>query len=233
MSPRRAPTANLEAIGTLTAGLAHEIRNPLNGALLHLRVLERALSSGAVTPDAQRALETIDRELKRLSALVDEFLEFAKARPIHLAATDIQSLCEGARLEVAGEAEAAGVALLLDPPKDALRADVDAERLTSAIVCLARNGIEALAGAGKGGQVVLRWRADGAHLRIDVEDDGPGIGRPDEPIFDVFYSSKSGGTGLGLPIAHRIVTDHGGELSVETVPGATTFRMLLPLRPAQ
>jgi signal transduction histidine kinase len=79
--------------------------------------------------------------------------------------------------------------------------------------------------------VTLRVRRQPRRVTFEVRDDGPGLSSPDAPIFDAFFSTKPRGTGLGLAIAHRIVTDHGGDVSVESRPGYTVFRVQLPLDP--
>jgi signal transduction histidine kinase len=89
------------------------------------------------------------------------------------------------------------------------------------------NAVEAVAGGG--GSVAIRVHREFRTALVDVDDDGPGLAGPEAPIFDAFYSTKAGGTGLGLAVAHRVVTDHGGGVEVETKPGQTRFRFRLPI----
>lgn len=221
----------LAAVGTLAAGLAHEIRNPLNGAQLHVSFLERALKkSPAQNPDALEAVDVVRDEIKRLARLVTDFLDFARPRPLALAETSLRALCERAVPGVTSAAQNAKVVLELDLPATDLVVQGDRERLQQVLLNLLQNAVEAIAqGGGSGGKVTLRARREPRHAVIDVEDDGPGLPSESAPIFDAFFSTKASGTGLGLAIVHRIVSDHGGTIDVESRPGRTRFRLRLPL----
>lgn len=217
----------LAALGTMAAGLAHEIRNPLNAAALQLAVVQRRLAR-AEKPDvdgAQRAAELVASEMTRLAGLVEEFLQFARPRALRLAAADLRVTASEMVTLLAPDAANAGVELTL-ADGDSLFARVDEERLKQVLHNLVRNAIEA---TGRGGHVELRVRPGAEGVLLEVEDDGPGLPSPDAPIFEPFFTTKSGGTGLGLAIAHRIVTDHGGKILVESRPGRTVFALHLPI----
>jgi signal transduction histidine kinase len=218
----------LAAVGTLAAGLAHEIRNPLNGAQLHVSFLERTLKKTAASEDALDAVRVVGDEIKRLAALVTEFLDFARPRPPQLRSTAVRALCERAIALVSQKAADAKVTVTLDFPSRDPTLEVDPAKLEQVLLNLLTNAIEALAG-GTGGRVVLRVRRQPRTVFFEVEDNGPGLPSSDAPIFDPFFSTKPEGTGLGLAITHRIVSDHGGDIVVETAPGATVFRVTLPL----
>lgn len=218
----------LAAVGMLAAGLAHEIRNPLNGAQLHLAFLERALRRGGADADSRDALKVVEEEIKRLSMLVTEFLDFARPNPLRRAPVDLRVLSERALQLAAADAEQAHIALIRDFSPKAIVAEVDAGKLEQVLLNLVRNAIEALAPSG-GGHVKLRVRLKPRWGMIEVEDDGPGLPGNDAPIFDAFFSTKPNGTGLGLAIVHRIVTDHRGTVDFESKPGCTLFRIGLPL----
>ncbi len=218
----------LAAMGTLVAGLAHEIRNPLHGALLHLQVLERAIRGGTAGPDAREARETAQRELTRLSTLLDEFLAFARPRPLHALPVSLRGVLDRVCTAASARAAAAHVTVEVLPASLDVPVRGDAERLGVLFEQLLRNAIEAIAGSGRGSRVTLRLSRGAREALVDVEDDGPGIPQSDTRIFDVFYSTKAEGTGLGLPLAHRIAADHGGRLTYESRPGATSFRVTLP-----
>lgn len=217
----------LAAIGTLAAGLAHEIRNPLNGAQLHLTYLERALRRGDVGPQVFSSIAVVGDEMKRLADLVTEFLEFARPRPLQLETVTVQPLFERVAQLVAAQAEAAAVTLSLDVPPAPLELTADRAKLQQVVLNLAQNAIEALAPGGGGG-LILRARRQPRTVTLEVEDNGPGV-TPGAPIFDAFFSDKPQGTGLGLSITHRIVTDHGGTIDVDSAPGRAVFRVVLPL----
>lgn len=222
----------LAAVGTLAAGLAHEIRNPLNGAILHITFLERGLKrAGVGDPEVLEAVQVVADECKRLSTLVHEFLDFARPRPLNKKLVLAQELCSRAVHLVETDAAVAHVSVRLDLPLSDILLELDAHKIEQVLLNLLRNAIEACAGA-SGGSVVLRARRLPRALVLEVEDDGPGLSDPKAPIFDIFYSTKPQGTGLGLAIVHRIVTDHEGTIDVESRPGKTIFRITLPIRRA-
>jgi PAS domain S-box-containing protein len=225
---RRLLSDKLAAVGTLAAGLAHEIRNPLNGAKLHLSFLERSLNSAGGDAEALEAVHVVADEIKRLANLVTEFLEFAGPKPLVRQPVSIGGLCDRVVQVTANQAESVGVVVTADHPGQDIVLDADGPKLEQVLLNLVQNAIEALSPSGAG-HVVLRARRHPRRVQIEVEDDGPGLSTPEAPIFDAFYSTKPSGTGLGLPIAHRIVTDHGGSIAVDSRPGRTIFRVVLPL----
>ncbi len=218
----------LAAVGTLAAGLAHEIRNPLNGAQLHVSYLERSLRRTGERPELMEAVSVVGDEIKRLATLVTEFLEFARPQPMTRRPISVRALSDRALQLVQAPSAAANVTLRSDLPTEDETMQGDADRLQQVLLNLLNNAVEALID-GHGTTVWLRVRRRPRHIVFEVEDDGPGIVRPDAPIFDAFFSTKPSGTGLGLAITHRIVTDHGGTVDVESRPGRTTFRVILPV----
>ncbi|HEY0466394.1 MAG TPA: protoglobin domain-containing protein, partial [Polyangiaceae bacterium] len=231
MEERTRQAEKLAAIGTLAAGLAHEIRNPLNGAQLHLSFLERAIKKQASQQDMLEATRVVGDEITRLANLVAEFLDFARPKPLQRKAVSLQRLCEHARSLVQPQAESVGVLLSCDLPSVELELEADQAKFTQVLLNLLQNAVESTGSSG-GGSVILRVRRAPRTVTIEVEDDGPGLQTPDAPIFDAFFSTKEGGTGLGLAITHRIVTDHGGSIDVSSKSGKTTFRVSLPLTDA-
>jgi signal transduction histidine kinase len=215
----------LAAIGTLAAGLAHEIRNPLNGAQLHVTYLDLALRDINAGADLLDTVHIVRDEIRRLGGLVSEFLDFARPRPLQLKQVVIQSVLERTVQMVTAQAQARDVTLTVDAPAADIELQADRAKLEQVLLNLTQNAVDALDG---GGQVVLRVRRQPRTVTLEIEDDGPGI-PPGTPIFDAFFSTKSHGTGLGLSITHRIVTDHGGSIDVESAPGRTLFRVVLPI----
>ncbi|RYZ02423.1 MAG: PAS domain S-box protein [Myxococcales bacterium] len=214
----------LAAIGTLAAGLAHEIRNPLNGAQLHVSFLERAIKRNQTEQEMLEATRVVSDEIKRLANLVTEFLDFARPRPPELRPTSLVKAMEHACALVEPAALSAHVEVTCDVPSSDVEFQADSSKLTQVLLNLLKNAVEA-----GGSAVRLRGRRGPRHVFIDVEDDGPGLPTADAPIFDAFYSTKEGGTGLGLAITHRIVTDHRGTIDVSSRPGKTNFHIALPL----
>jgi PAS domain S-box-containing protein len=226
MGMRMRRSERLAALGTMAAGLAHEIRNPLNAAHLQLTLLQRRIDRNGASdiPAVQEAARLVADELGRLTGLVREFLQFAKPQPLRLAQGDLRATVEEVVGLLSPEAQAAGVELsLAEGPR--VNAALDDERMKQVLHNLVRNAVEAV---GTGGHVRLRLETIDGEAHLFVEDDGPGLPSPDAPIFEPFFTTKQGGTGLGLAIVHRIVTDHGGRISVESRPGRTVFEVSLP-----
>jgi len=216
----------LAAMGTLAAGLAHEVRNPLNAALLQLTVLRRRLERPDCQPETlQPVAALVEQELQRLDRLVDDFIAFAQPRPLALRRTDVSSLCRTIAATLAPDAGAARVRLQLEIPDGVPVLEADPEGLQHVLLNLARNALEAMPG---GGTLTLRVRPGADQVDIDVADTGPGFPEG-APVFDAFFTTKANGTGLGLSIVHRIVTDHEGTVRVRSRPGDTCFTVSLPV----
>ncbi len=221
---RRAKT--LASLGTLAAGLAHEIRNPLNAAQLQLMLVERAIVKAGESVDSRalRSSGLVKAELTRLAGLVEDFLAFARPNQLRITSTDVGMLCEGVAQLQEEDAKSASCTLRAEVGPG-LIARVDGERLKQVIINLLRNAIEATPA---GGIVELRCQRIGQHLSIEVIDDGPGVPEGID-IFEPFATSKDAGTGLGLPIVDRIVADHGGSIAVTRREDRTVFTVDLPV----
>ena len=218
----------LAAVGTLAAGLAHEIRNPLNGAQLHLQFLQRALAKTKPEPELVEAVTVVADEIKRLAQLVTEFLDFARPNALVKKRVTVQAIIGRVLDLTRAGASAAGIAMTVDTPPQDLVIVADANKLEQVLLNIVQNAIDAVAPAGSG-NIVVRARRHPRHVLVEVEDDGPGLPSPDAPVFDAFFSTKPTGTGLGLAITHRIVTDHGGTVDVSSRPGQTSFRFTIPV----
>ena len=228
---RRAQRAEkLAAVGTLAAGLSHEIKNPLNAAALQLTVLERRLKRiPNLPPDTFEPLGLVQSEIKRLASFLDEFLQFARPRELARASIDIAHLI----LEVVDflQPQASASQLVLDvetPPLPSLPADEP--KLRQALVNLVLNAIQATPA---GGTVRIVTGREDDDLCICVDDSGPGVpAAVRNRIFEPFFTTKDAGTGLGLPLVHAIVQQHGGTIALETSPaGGARFHLRLPLSP--
>jgi signal transduction histidine kinase len=220
----------LAAVGTLAAGLAHEVRNPLNSALLQLQVLKRRVEKGQRDPSALfPVIEIVGGEIQRLDRLVSDFLAFARPRPLELRPLDPRAFVRSMADLIRPEAAERGIQVVTELADGAELLDADQEGLRQVILNLVRNALEAM---GSSGTLLLGTEGpDGeGHLTLIVQDSGPGF--PEEaPIFDAFYTSKEGGTGLGLAIVHRLVSEHGGTIRVASAPGRTRFELRFPSRP--
>jgi signal transduction histidine kinase len=223
---RRAQMAEkLAAVGTMTAGLSHEIRNPLNAAALQLSVLERRIARLArdAQPPLLEPLTVVKDEIRRLDHILEDFLQFARPREFVARAVDVGAVVTRVLDLLGGEAERRGIRLERDlepvPPVAG-----DEERLRQVLVNLGLNALEAVREGGLV-RVACRIAEAGAledhepSVEIVVDDDGSGV--PPEArdrIFEPFFTTKAKGSGLGLSIVHAIVTQHGGRIRVEDSP---------------
>lgn len=226
---RRAQMAEkLATVGTLTAGLSHEIRNPLNAALLQLSVLERRLDKLPVDSRAPclEPLGLVKDEIRRLDHILEDFLQFARPRELHTHPVEVVPLVGRVADLLEGEAQQRSIRLERKLAKVPMVAG-DEGRLRQVIMNLALNALDA---AGPGGAITLSTSLVEGEVELAVDDTGPGV--PPEKrdrIFEPFFTTKPSGTGLGLSIVHSIVTQHGGTLAVETAPsGGARFRIRFP-----
>jgi signal transduction histidine kinase len=213
------------AIQTLSAGLAHEVRNPLNAAKLQLELLERRLRRDGDDPKLVEPVELVGHELERVTRMLNEFLAFARPSAPVLGDHDIAAIVRDVAAAEQANARARDVELVADCSPRVVQ--VDRHKLHQILLSLVRNALDA---APAGGHVRVTATGDAAQLRFTVEDDGAGI--PDairHRIYEPFFSTKDTGTGLGLSIAHGMVTSHGGTIACESVrPHGTRFLVTLP-----
>ena len=225
-------SARLAAIGELAAGIAHETRNPL-GAISHAtETLQRSLRLDG--EDAE-LLEIIRREAARLNEIVSDFLVFGRPRPLAVQETDLAALIKDVLVALEQDERchpAVRVETILDPALPRLLLDL--HQMSQVLWNLYLNAAQAMP---QGGRLLTRARlrpgADGAsRLSLEISDTGPGPPRGAEGrLFEPFFTTKPDGTGLGLPIARRIVEEHGGALTLEGgAAGGAVARLLLPLR---
>ena len=227
----RQSAARASYIGLLASGLAHEIRNPLNAMNMNLQMLEEDLdTAGAVDEDNRELLDSTKSEIKRLERLVNNFLAYARPSPPRYEAKDLNSVVGEVVRLLDNDFRQSGVQLIQDGAAMLPSVEIDDAQFKQALINLMVNARQVLK---DGGQVRVVTRAGaGGEIVLEVIDDGPGI-PPEtrERIFEVFYSSRGGGTGLGLPIARQVVERHGGSIEVDSEVGkGTTFRIRLPRR---
>ena len=217
----------LAAVGRISAQITHEIRNPLNSLGLNAELLADELADGP--PEARALVGAISREVDRLNAVAEEYLRFARLpRPVK-AREDLNDLLGGLLDFVGPEMVAAGVEVRRELAGGLPPVNADEGQLRAAFLNLLRNSREAMPG---GGTVTVRTRrADDGAVEVEVGDTGPGIAPEDlRRIFEPFFSTKSGGTGLGLAFASQVVEEHGGSIGCESEPGrGTVFRVRLPV----
>jgi PAS domain S-box-containing protein len=233
---RTARTEALAAMATLTAGLAHEIRNPLNAAQLQLELLSRAASRLGDAEHGGRIGERVTivkSELSRLATMLDDFLKLA--RPTHIEKEPFELLAlvdEVVQLE-GPLAHVVGVQMGVVP--GAARYDLvgDRDRVKQVLVNLLNNSIEAMQRVG-GGLVTIELEHVHGEVHVRVVDTGPGIPADTaKHIFEPFFTTKEAGTGLGLAIVKKIVEVHGGSVAIEASENGTVAAFTLPLGPAE
>jgi signal transduction histidine kinase len=226
----------LAAMGELASTVAHEIRNPLNAIAMGAQRLRREwLEPGEGTDagageEARSLIDIVEREARRLNGKVQQFLEFARPPALAPRPTPLREWLAAVASATAPLAAERGVAFAAPPAVPATVA-IDPEQLRQALENVLRNAIEATPA---GGTVALSAEVAPPWLSIDVRDGGPGIPPEDLPrIFDLYYTTKPAGTGVGLALTQQIVTAHGGRIDVDTAPGAgTTMHLRLPLEAA-
>lgn len=219
-------------IARLAGGLAHEIKNPLSTIRLNMELLAEDLDEPQ-TPAQRRALrrtEVVRRECDRLQELLDDFLNYAKVRRLHLEPSDLNRQIDDVLEFFAPEAKAAGVEVIryLDPELPSVLLDREAFR--RALLNLLINAKQAMP---EGGQLTVRTVSQGDAVAIHLIDTGCGMDdRTASKMFETFFSTKPGGSGLGLPTTQKIIAGHHGRISVESEVGrGTQFTIELPVPP--
>ena len=219
-----------EELATLAGSLAHEIKNPLSIIQMNMELLGEDLE-GLADPRVQRMRQktaTVYEQCERLEKLLNDFLKFARLSELTLMAGDLNDLVRRVLdfFRPLAEKQAVEVQLFLDPVLPAIK--FDAETLYAAIMNLVKNALEALV---DGGSLVARTYLCTYGVALDLIDDGVGIEeRSAMKMFQAFYTTKSGGSGLGLPMARKIIEAHGGRISVQSEVGqGTKFTLEFPI----
>jgi two-component system, NtrC family, sensor histidine kinase HydH len=216
---------SLAAMGTALAAVAHELKNPLTAIGGFSRLLQKKLKDDA---ENRERLDVVIRETDRLEALVRDMLDFARPLELGLTRADLNQVVLNSLSIAENEARNNNVRVTTDLARDLPLVDFDPMRMEQVLINLVINGIQASL---EGEAVLVRTHNDGHEACIEVVDHGPGIPLEHrKKIFTPFFTTKKGGTGLGLPIALKIIRAHAGKIEpVETVGRGTTFNITLPL----
>ncbi len=237
----------LAALGRLMAGVAHEVKNPLNAMTIHLELLKQKLARQpaiagagpdpgsrladagfASPPDVTKHVDIIGKEIRRLDEVLNGFLKFARPDELKLQPVRLSSLISDIQTSVGPEATRRHVTMKVECPESLPEINADPGMLSQALLNLALNACQAMP---DGGTLKISCRtAPRRRLEIDIEDTGIGI--PPENlgrIFDLYFTTKDKGSGIGLSMVYRIVQLHDGEVEVQSTPGrGTRFKLTFP-----
>ena len=241
---RRAQAAeHLAEVGSMTGGLAHEIKNPLSTIGLNAQLLAEAIEDLSIDDQEQlrlvRRCDALRRETDRLRGILEDFLEFAGEVKLHKSISNINAVIEELVDFFSPMADGAQVRLRIEPDSTQPEIPVDKDHLKQALLNLMLNAIHAMEQDDNGGQRELILRVEhevdqnhGDVVKIHVIDTGPGMDEQTRSkVFHPYFTTKSGGTGLGLPTARRIVEAHHGRLELHSEVGkGTDFVIILPMR---
>ncbi|MCP4712002.1 MAG: two-component sensor histidine kinase [Planctomycetes bacterium] len=237
----------LAELGTLTGGLAHELRNPLSAIRMNLQLLTEDIdhqikqvkqvepievpgfdSLEHVWRRYLRKIDTISNEADRLTETLNDFLRYAGRIELHPVRCDVNELLDDLIDFYEPQAQNLGVQIRRNLHQSSLFCRVDADILKQAFLNLFINAVQAM---GQGGELIVGSRSEGSLAVIDVIDTGPGIaGEDQEKIFDAYFTTRPGGTGLGLPMCRRIIEEHNGDIHLHSEPGkGTNFTVILPM----
>jgi signal transduction histidine kinase len=216
------------ALGRLTAGVAHEVKNPLNAMTIHLELLKQKLAAGAAVSAMESHVDVISREIRRLDDVVQGFLKFARPEELTLRPVSPAELVDEVLKTLAVEANLSGVTLESSVAPDVPQIEADAGILRQAHLNLAKNAEQAMPNGGKL-KITCGSTKDG-RVEIRIADTGVGIAPENlARIFDLYFTTKDAGTGIGLSLVYRTIQLHSGDIDVESRPGAgTTFIIKMP-----
>lgn len=220
----------LAAIGRLTSGVAHEVKNPINAIVVHLELLREKMRE--VDPDTSRHMDIIGREIHRLDRVVQMLVDFNRPVELRLSDFDLRKVVEDVALLASPEAARQGVKLETKLAGVPLPVRADGDLIKQALLNVVLNGVQAMA---NGGVLNITTRQQDSTATIEVNDQGGGI--PPEiqdKVFNLYFTTKKAGSGIGLAMSYRVLQLHNGAIDFVTELGrGTTFRLLLPLAGAK
>ena len=216
--------------GRITRGVAHEVKNPINAIVLHLQLLQGKLAQ--VDPDTHRHMDIIGSEIHRLDRVLQILVDFTRPRDLHLEETDLRRLLEDGAALAAPDAGRQGVTVTCELPSEPLMVKVDTDFIRQAILNVVLNGVQVMP---NGGQLTISAHREEETVVTEIRDQGGGIpAEVQDKIFELYFTTKKGGTGIGLAQTYQILQWHYGSVDFESVEGqGTAFRLRLPLAQAR
>lgn len=215
-------------LGSLAAGLQHEIKNPLSALSLHIQILCERLQSVTGDPAVNETLDILNTEVKRIGCVLDGFRSYASIHQIGRSPVDVTAVLDRLVRLLRPDAEQKSIKLTVESVLNPVQLiQADASQLEQVLLNLALNAIAAMP---QGGTLRFALSEQDEKLRIDVCDTGNGI--PQEiqsKIFDPYFTTRNDGTGMGLALCDKIIRQHDGSIDFETSPSGTTFTVLLPI----
>lgn len=216
----------LSAIGRLTSGVAHEVKNPINAIVVHLEVLRQKMKE--IDPDTRRHLDVIGSEIQRLDRVVQMLVDFTRPVELRLNDMDLHKVAEDVVSLASPAAEKNNVLIERPPGLEPLPVRIDADLVKQALLNIVLNGVQAMP---NGGLLHLTLKRDNDSAVIMVRDHGTGI--PEnirDKIFNLYFTTKSGGSGIGLAMAYRVMQLHHGSMEFTSIMGhGTTFYLRFPM----
>ncbi len=230
LEKRAMHSERLAFVGTLAGGLAHEIKNPLSTLNINLQLLIEDLQSmtGENSKKVQRKIQALQKETQRLEEILNDFLRYARGQKLELENHDINEIVDGVVDFVTPEIKQKNIKILKSYDSHLPRCRMDSNLIKQAILNVIINAEQAME---NGGELMIRTSRNGKYVQIDITDTGTGIPKDIiNKIFQVYFSTKKTGTGLGLPTAKRIIEEHKGTISVQSEEGkGTNFSIKLPI----
>jgi signal transduction histidine kinase len=212
--------------GRTTRGVAHEVKNPINAIVLHLQLLQSKLQQ--IDPDTRRHMDIIGNEIHRLDRVVQILVDFTRPRDLHLEEIDLRRLLEEVIMLATPDTEQHGVTVKRSLGTELLGVRVDPDRMKEAFLNVIINGMQAMP---NGGTLTISARRDEDSVITEIRDQGVGIPHElQEKIFELYFTTRKGGSGIGLAQTYQALQWHYGSIDFETVEGeGTTFRLRLPV----
>jgi len=216
----------LSASGRVTGGVAHEVKNPINAIVLHFELLQNKLSQ--VDPDTQRHMDIIGSEIQRLDRVVQTLVDFMRTRELHLVEVDLRHLLDEVALLAAPDAAQHNVEIKRRMPGEPLPVNADLDLMKQALLNVVLNGVQSMP---EGGPLIIAAHRAGNAVVAEISDRGIGIAQDmHEKIFELYFTTKKDGNGIGLAQTYQILDWHHGSVEFESQEGkGTTFCFRLPL----